>query len=251
MQADSSGPSHRTQGGPSEENSSSLLLPLGLSSKDLQCPICVETIHEAFVTSCGHSFCHACLSMHLQHRPSCPSCGAFLTMELCYPNFLLNKVRWRPHEHCAAQHISPSPSYCAPDSQPSGRRRRRQRPDVLETACAVADGGGDSPSGAQCGALKGAAMSSGTGVVTSRSRWGRPRGHGWDRPPSLFIPGSEMTRLTSLSLQVRVNDLEAAITLLQDRHRDVCSQQRTSRLLLLQAFLRHARWVWGREGGEL
>ena len=66
--------------------------PLGISAKELQCPICVETIQDAFVTPCGHSFCFACLGTHLRDKPNCPSCGAFLTMENAYPNFLLNKV---------------------------------------------------------------------------------------------------------------------------------------------------------------
>nr|QBK46737.1 constitutively photomorphogenic 1 [Volvox carteri f. nagariensis] len=68
------------------------VLPLGLSPDDVQCPICVETIADPFVTSCGHTFCYQCISTQLKHKNSCPSCGAYLTADNIYPNFLLNKI---------------------------------------------------------------------------------------------------------------------------------------------------------------
>jgi E3 ubiquitin-protein ligase RFWD2 len=60
----------------------------------LACPICVETIEDAFVTPCGHTFCFKCISTHLKNKSSCPSCGAHLVQDQVHPNFLLNKVRW-------------------------------------------------------------------------------------------------------------------------------------------------------------
>ncbi len=66
---------------------------LGVSSSDLYCPICCDVIVDAFVTSCGHTFCHACLSTHLRNKRACPSCSAYITEDSVYPNFLLNKVR--------------------------------------------------------------------------------------------------------------------------------------------------------------
>ena len=77
---------------PSEAGGSTSVLPLGVSARDLQCPICRETIHDAFCTPCGHSFCYSCLTLTLGDKPSCPSCGAYMTQESAYPNFLLNNV---------------------------------------------------------------------------------------------------------------------------------------------------------------
>jgi hypothetical protein len=63
-----------------------------LSSEDLSCPICVETIEDAFVTPCGHTFCFKCISTHLKNKSTCPSCAAHLVQDQVHPNFLLNKV---------------------------------------------------------------------------------------------------------------------------------------------------------------
>eukprot|EP00882_Tetradesmus_deserticola_P017805 GHRQ01019097.1.p1 GENE.GHRQ01019097.1~~GHRQ01019097.1.p1 ORF type:complete len:142 (+),score=25.95 GHRQ01019097.1:338-763(+) len=56
------------------------------------CPICVETIQDAFVTPCGHTFCYKCISTHLKNKSNCPSCGAHLVQDHIHPNFLLSKV---------------------------------------------------------------------------------------------------------------------------------------------------------------
>jgi E3 ubiquitin-protein ligase RFWD2 len=60
--------------------------------EDLACPICVETIEDAFATPCGHTFCFKCISTHLKNKSTCPSCGAHLVQDQIHPNFLLNKV---------------------------------------------------------------------------------------------------------------------------------------------------------------
>eukprot|EP00879_Flechtneria_rotunda_P016905 GHRR01017696.1.p1 GENE.GHRR01017696.1~~GHRR01017696.1.p1 ORF type:complete len:867 (+),score=461.27 GHRR01017696.1:375-2975(+) len=60
--------------------------------EDLACPICVETIEDAFATPCGHTFCYKCISTHLKNRSNCPSCGAHLTQDRIHPNFLLSKL---------------------------------------------------------------------------------------------------------------------------------------------------------------
>ncbi|KAL4457892.1 hypothetical protein ABPG75_012757 [Micractinium tetrahymenae] len=59
---------------------------------DLACPVCFETLTDPFVTACGHSFCYACISRHLEAAKNCPSCSHYLTPDLIYPNFLLSKV---------------------------------------------------------------------------------------------------------------------------------------------------------------
>ncbi|KAF5825275.1 hypothetical protein DUNSADRAFT_12433, partial [Dunaliella salina] len=67
------------------------------------CPICVDTIHDAFVTTCGHTFCYQCITTHLKHRRNCPSCGNYLTTDHIYPNFLLSKVLVRAAATQAAE----------------------------------------------------------------------------------------------------------------------------------------------------
>lgn len=61
--------------------------------KDFQCPICLQTIEDAFLTSCGHTFCYSCITTHLDIRSNCPSCARYLTSEQLIPNFLFSKVK--------------------------------------------------------------------------------------------------------------------------------------------------------------
>lgn len=61
--------------------------------KDMMCPICIQVIRDAFLTACGHSFCHSCIVTHLGIKSDCPCCGQYLTPNLIFPNFLLDKVR--------------------------------------------------------------------------------------------------------------------------------------------------------------
>ena len=60
--------------------------------KDILCPICFQTMKDAFSTSCGHSFCYMCITTHLNNRKNCPCCGMYLTSTQVFPNFLLTKV---------------------------------------------------------------------------------------------------------------------------------------------------------------
>lgn len=61
--------------------------------KDFLCPICIQTMKDACLTACGHSFCYACITTHLNNRKNCPCCGLYLTNNQLFPNFLLNKVK--------------------------------------------------------------------------------------------------------------------------------------------------------------
>ncbi|KAJ2783696.1 hypothetical protein GGI15_002490 [Coemansia interrupta] len=56
------------------------------------CPICLDTIREAFMTACGHSFCFRCISRHLRERHLCPLCFQPLAGDQIFPNFALNKL---------------------------------------------------------------------------------------------------------------------------------------------------------------
>ncbi|KAJ7299237.1 hypothetical protein O6H91_Y270200 [Diphasiastrum complanatum] len=60
--------------------------------RDFLCPICIQTMTDAFLTACGHSFCYTCIMTHLKNKSNCPCCGVYLTRNQLYPNFLLNKI---------------------------------------------------------------------------------------------------------------------------------------------------------------
>ncbi|KAJ1991351.1 hypothetical protein H4R33_001367 [Dimargaris cristalligena] len=72
----------------------------GLAEPDCstQCPICLQTISEAHVTACGHSFCYTCISRHLRRSATCPNCRAALESNQIFPNYALNHLleRTRP-----------------------------------------------------------------------------------------------------------------------------------------------------------
>ncbi|KAJ8761150.1 hypothetical protein K2173_001206 [Erythroxylum novogranatense] len=75
--------------------------------KDLLCPICMQIIKDAFTTACGHSFCYACILTHLRNKDDCPCCARYLTSNLIFPNFLLNKLLDRASARQMARHASP------------------------------------------------------------------------------------------------------------------------------------------------
>lgn len=62
------------------------------TDREFLCPICMQIIKDAFLTSCGHSFCYMCIITHLDNKNDCPSCASSLTTNQLFPNFLLNKV---------------------------------------------------------------------------------------------------------------------------------------------------------------
>ncbi|KXS12621.1 WD40 repeat-like protein [Gonapodya prolifera JEL478] len=65
---------------------------------DLLCPICIDTLKEAYMTRCGHSFCHACIVRHLElPRQECPVCSTPLKADQIFPNFTLTKILSRPN----------------------------------------------------------------------------------------------------------------------------------------------------------
>ena len=64
----------------------------GLRIEDLSCPICMESLKDPFVTTCGHSFCYSCITMHLQNKNVCPCCSEYLTTDKVFPNYTLSKA---------------------------------------------------------------------------------------------------------------------------------------------------------------
>ncbi|KAL3519404.1 hypothetical protein ACH5RR_017553 [Cinchona calisaya] len=75
--------------------------------REMLCPICMQLIKDAFLTSCGHSFCYMCIVTHLKNKSDCPSCSHFLTPSHLYPNFLLNKLLMKTSAHQIAKTASP------------------------------------------------------------------------------------------------------------------------------------------------
>ncbi|XP_072952976.1 E3 ubiquitin-protein ligase COP1-like [Typha angustifolia] len=75
--------------------------------KDLLCPICKGMIKDAFLTTCGHSFCYMCIVTHLNNKNDCPCCFHYLTKSHLYPNFLLDKVLKKTSARHIARTASP------------------------------------------------------------------------------------------------------------------------------------------------
>jgi hypothetical protein len=53
-----------------------LIILNGLESKEIECPICLETEKSIAKTNCGHIFCRACITRHTKNIASnaCPCC---------------------------------------------------------------------------------------------------------------------------------------------------------------------------------
>ena len=56
------------------------------------CPICRSVFTDAFSTLCGHTFCFACITQHLENGRSCPSCAQPLSADALFPNLALDKL---------------------------------------------------------------------------------------------------------------------------------------------------------------
>ncbi|KAI3741015.1 hypothetical protein L1987_58679 [Smallanthus sonchifolius] len=76
--------------------------------RDVLCPICMQIMKDAFLTSCGHSFCYMCIVTHLQNKSDCPSCATYLTTNQLFPNFLLNKLLIKASARQIAKRASPT-----------------------------------------------------------------------------------------------------------------------------------------------
>ncbi|XP_054264370.1 E3 ubiquitin-protein ligase COP1-like isoform X1 [Macrosteles quadrilineatus] len=62
-------------------------------TNDFLCPICFELIEEAYITRCGHTFCHRCISKSLENSGRCPKCSFSLSgQDHIFPNFILNEL---------------------------------------------------------------------------------------------------------------------------------------------------------------
>jgi len=52
--------------------------PATQGGDDTECPICVSYFWRPVTATCGHTFCHECISMWLKNKSSCPLCRASL-----------------------------------------------------------------------------------------------------------------------------------------------------------------------------
>ncbi|XP_020285191.1 E3 ubiquitin-protein ligase RFWD2-like isoform X1 [Pseudomyrmex gracilis] len=61
-------------------------------SNDYMCPICFDLIDTAYITRCGHTFCHHCIVRSLEMKDRCPKCSFTLNERDIFPNFLLDEL---------------------------------------------------------------------------------------------------------------------------------------------------------------
>jgi E3 ubiquitin-protein ligase RFWD2 len=55
--------------------------------------MCFNIINDAYVTKCGHSFCHVCIEKSLKESNRCPKCNLVIDKaDQIFPNFSLNEL---------------------------------------------------------------------------------------------------------------------------------------------------------------
>jgi len=69
----------------------------------VECPICLETFHEAVETNCGHAFCEFCINKYLQTKQQiCPVCGKNPTP--IHKSFVLREISQLYTKNSSASH---------------------------------------------------------------------------------------------------------------------------------------------------
>ena len=68
-------------------------MALDISLSELECSVCLSTLRDPYITSCGHTACHECLARHQAVKLTCPVCSTYLSRDQVFPNFLLSQVR--------------------------------------------------------------------------------------------------------------------------------------------------------------
>lgn len=62
-------------------------------NSDFLCPVCFDLIEEAYITKCGHTFCHSCILKSIDIHRRCPKCGyTLIGQDQIFPNHLLNDL---------------------------------------------------------------------------------------------------------------------------------------------------------------
>jgi len=220
------------------ERAPAAVAALGLEEADLSCPICMSLLRDPFATPCGHAFCFACVVQHLEGRNSCPSCGAYLTKDRIFPNFLLSKARPR-------RRTPPSPTLLPPSgppalSVPAGLRQCRQAPG------AASAGRSSRLAGLQASAGRGHTLRTAARLYSKRGRApgrlvvaggaraaGRARGSLAEQLSEALAAGHS----GGLSLR----DIDRLLQALWARKQTLEQQEAECNLALLLQFLHHSR----------
>jgi hypothetical protein len=63
---------------------------------DSVCPICLDPPKKPVTTTCGHSFCHGCITKAVERRRECPTCRAEINVaadtDIPYTDFFYNLI---------------------------------------------------------------------------------------------------------------------------------------------------------------
>ncbi|CAH1785705.1 unnamed protein product [Owenia fusiformis] len=77
---------------------------------DFVCPICFEMMEEAYMTKCGHSFCHKCIKLSLEQNNRCPKCNFNVEKsDQIFPNFALTELILKHRQRNAEKKINIQP----------------------------------------------------------------------------------------------------------------------------------------------
>ncbi|KAK7116838.1 uncharacterized protein [Littorina saxatilis] len=52
-----------------------IVIPVGVLEEYFQCSICLNTMHETVMTSCGHRYCDKCIREWVDRHHNCPCCN--------------------------------------------------------------------------------------------------------------------------------------------------------------------------------
>lgn len=66
-------------------------------SNEFLCPICLDVLHEAHITSCGHTYCRSCIIEAIDFKPNCPKCSSEISKNGLTPNILLMQLIAKQH----------------------------------------------------------------------------------------------------------------------------------------------------------
>ena len=78
-------------------------------NNDYLCPICFEFLQEAYMTRCGHTFCHGCIVKSLSQSARCPKCNYHMEkpLENIFPNFAVDELvsRYSTQRKAIKEHL--------------------------------------------------------------------------------------------------------------------------------------------------
>lgn len=183
---------------------------------EMSCPVCRDTIKEAFMAKCGHSFCYSCIMTHIGNpsvqQKNCPCCLCPLKETDVFPNFSLDKIIANSTT-AKRQKTSTSTTILPLDTSSSNAT------PSISISSSVLDP-----------------------VATAKSIYSQPI----SLAPSTTAPVAEVaaavaTSATALSASLSLEEIDAIMLRLAHRKRILERASQTERWGLLDAFLRAAR----------